>query len=236
MNKVFAVSDLHGQYELWRKVIESIDETDILYMLGDAADRGPDGWKIIKEALGDPRVRYIRGNHDQFILDAWRSDWCDTHLWFWNGGYETYDSIIQDENSEIYLTQLARTELYHCYENKNGQVIHLSHAGFTLMEDDVHISNEDLLWDREHCEDSCDWWPKENPNDYVVHGHTPVASSTFKRLSCFFPERYKINDSCSVVRYAHGHKICIDAGTFATGKVAILDLDTLQELTIENAK
>ena len=236
MNKVYAVADLHGMYNLWRQIIESLDETDTLYVLGDCGDRGPDGWKIIKEALADPRIVYIRGNHDQMLLDSWRTEWRDNYLWFSNGGYETWDALMMDEKHEIYLMQLARTKLYHCYENKGGKKIHLSHAGFTLHENDEIPNSEDLLWDRDHCWDWCNWWPEENPNDYVVHGHTPTRSSTFKNLLYGAPEQYKLNESATVVRYAHGHKIGIDAGAFSTNQVAILDLDTLQDLTIEIAE
>ena len=234
MNKTFCISDIHGMYDLWRQVIESLDETDTLYVLGDAADRGPDGWKIIKEALTDPRVIYIRGNHDQMLLDCWRTEWRDNYLWFSNGGYETWDALMTDEKSEIYLIQLARTKLYHCYENKEGNKIHLSHAGFTLFEDNRDPSTEDLLWDRRHIiYDYCDWWPKENPNDYVVHGHTGCVSSVFKTRSCAAPEDTIFNDSKTVCRYACGHKICIDGRSFMYNKIAILDLDTLQEVVIE---
>lgn len=233
MNKTFCVADLHGMYSLWRQIIESLDETDTLYVLGDCGDRGPNGWKIIKEALADPRVVYIRGNHDQMLLDSWKTEWRDNYLWFSNGGYNTWDALMMDEKYEIYLIQLAKTKLYHCYENKEGQKIHLSHAGFTLHENDEIPNSEDLLWDRDHCWDLCNWWPEENPNDYVVHGHTPTRSSTFKNLLYGAPDQYKLNESATVIRYAHGHKIGIDAGAFSTNKCALLDLDTLQETIFE---
>ena len=225
MNRTLAVADLHGMYPLWRQVIEGLDETDILYMLGDSGDRGHEGWKIIKEALADPRVVYIRGNHDQMILDSWREEWRgrDFDLWMYNGGWETFDNMLMDERHEIYLTQLARTKLYHCYENKNGQNIHLSHAGFTLMENDEIPNREELLWDREHIEDTCSWWPETNPNDYVVHGHTYCANSLFKRI------KVDLNDTRTVGRYCHEHKICIDGRAYRYGRCAVLDLDTLTE-------
>ena len=228
MNKTYAIADVHGMYNLWCQVIESLDETDTLYILGDCGDRGPDGWKIIKEALADPRVVYIRGNHDQMLLDCWRSEWRDNYLWFCNGGYETFDAILADENSEIYLIQLARTKLYHCYENTEGKKIHLSHAGFSLHENDELPNDEDLLWDRGHIRDYCDWWPEENPNDYVVHGHTGCVSSVFKLRGCMTQDTI-INKNRTVCRYAHGHKICIDGRAFLTQTIARLDLDTLEE-------
>lgn len=39
MNKTYAIADLHGVFKLWKKVVEYIDETDIIYFLGDANDR-----------------------------------------------------------------------------------------------------------------------------------------------------------------------------------------------------
>ena len=225
MNKTYAIADVHGIYTLWRQVIESLDETDKLYFLGDAADRGPDGWKIIKEALADPRVVYIRGNHDEMLLEAWRSDWRDIYLWHINGGYETYNDVLMDANYEIYLIQLAKSKLYHCYENKEGQRIHLSHAGLTLMYSDEIPDKEELLWGRDHISDHCDWWPKENPNDYVVHGHTPIISSRWKLINIEEGEYSKT--SPTIIRYTHGHKICIDLGSVWTHKTVLLDLDTL---------
>lgn len=231
---VYAVSDLHGQYNLWRQIIESLEKDDILYVLGDCADRGPDGWKIIKEALVDPRVRYIRGNHDQMLIDCWRSGWSDPYLWFHNGGYETYNSILEDSQFEIYLEQLSRTRLSAEYHNVNGQTILLSHAGFTLHENGELPEVNDLLWDREHIADSCDWWVESDPDTYVVHGHTPVGSSTFIKNYNTFPDRYSPNEEQTIMRYAHGHKICIDAGCFFNHKIAMLNLDTLEERVFIN--
>jgi predicted phosphodiesterase len=228
MNKVYAIADIHGMYSLWRSVIESLDETDTLYVLGDCGDRGPEGWKIIREALADPRVIYIRGNHDQMLLNCWKDDWCDNYLWYSNGGWATYESMLMDVDYEKYLIQLARTKLYHCYINKEGQRIHLSHAGFTLMENDELPNKRDLLWDRDHIDDHCDWWPESNPTDYVVHGHSYCASK-----SCFGLIDTELNDSHTVGRYCHGHKICIDGRSFLSNKIAILDLDTLQEIVIK---
>ena len=233
MNRKLAVADLHGMYDLWRRIIDSLDKTDILYMLGDAADRGLDGWKIIKEALTDPRVIYIRGNHDQMLLDAWKSDWCDTDLWMYNGGYKTFQDVLSDHNSEIYLSQLNRTPYYYEYFNKNNQKVLLSHAGWTLLADDEFPERHDLLWGRAHIEDQCRWWKEAEPNVYMVHGHTPIPSSRFLKRQEMLPEDTVINETKTVCRYAQGHKICIDARCFATNKIAMLDLDTFEEIVFE---
>jgi hypothetical protein len=86
-----------------------------------------------------------------------------------------------------------------------------------------------LLWDREHIDDHCDWWPEQNPNDYVIHGHTFCASSVFKRNAYAF-NNINFNENKTMCRYAHGHKICIDGRSFRYGRCALLDLDTLTEI------
>ena len=41
---IYVVSDIHGYGKLFEKLLETIDfsESDYLYVLGDAIDRGPD--------------------------------------------------------------------------------------------------------------------------------------------------------------------------------------------------
>ena len=235
MNKTYAVADLHGQYQLWLQIKDYLQPEDKLYILGDCGDRGPDGWKIIKEALIDSRVVYLRGNHEQMLLDAWRYEWHgdDFYLWMQNGGWETYDAMLFDRDYEIILQQLARTKLYEQYVNIKGDIIHLSHAGFTLMQDNVIPDNEDLLWGRDHIFDKCVWWAEENPNDFVIHGHTPIQSDRFNQISRLYPTEISVNDSKTVAKYCGGHKVCIDGGCFLTNKCAILDLDTFEEIVFD---
>lgn len=227
MNKVYAVADLHGMYTLWRNVLKELDDTDTLYILGDCGDRGPRGWDIIKEALADPRIIYIRGNHDQMLLDSWYSEWMDNGIWFWNGGYVTFEAILDDNGPDIYLHELAKTKLYHSYQNTQGQIIHLSHAGFTPpIHQEKFPSNQMLLWDREHFRDN---WPDNKENEYVIHGHSYCSSK-----SAFGLIPIELNNSKTVGRYCDGHKICIDGRSFVYNKCALLDLDTLKEKIIES--
>ena len=42
----YVMSDFHGRHDLFLRMLEKISfcEEDTLYILGDVADRGPDGW------------------------------------------------------------------------------------------------------------------------------------------------------------------------------------------------
>ena len=66
----YAVSDLHGRYDLWEKIKSHLQENDVIYFLGDAIDRGPDGLKLMQELLTDKRVHYIIGNHEEMMLNC----------------------------------------------------------------------------------------------------------------------------------------------------------------------
>ena len=46
---IYAVSDLHGRYDRYRQLLDKLDleEQDTLYVLGDALDRGPEGFRIL---------------------------------------------------------------------------------------------------------------------------------------------------------------------------------------------
>lgn len=168
MARNFAVSDLHGNYPLWNKVKEQLRPDDKLFFLGDAADRGLGGWDILKEALLDERVCYIRGNHDQFILDAWKANWDNVYLWFYNGGKVTYQAIMEDSVLEVekILKKLNESPLYIEFNHR----VYLSHAGWTFNGD--LPSAKQLLWDRNHIRDETQF-----PEDiYMVHGHTSANS------------------------------------------------------------
>lgn len=49
MNKIWAIGDIHGQYEKLVKVLElaQVDDNDTIIQLGDIVDRGPDPFKCI---------------------------------------------------------------------------------------------------------------------------------------------------------------------------------------------
>lgn len=92
--RTLAFSDLHGQYKLWKQIENFIQPEDKVFCLGDCADRGPEGWQIIKEVLATPNITYLRGNHEQFIIDE------DFWLWTYNGGTSTIDAAESDTDEE----------------------------------------------------------------------------------------------------------------------------------------
>ena len=67
MGTTYCFTDLHGMYNLWAQIRDYCKPDDTLIFLGDACDRGNDGLKIIYELLKDPRVIYLKGNHEDIL-------------------------------------------------------------------------------------------------------------------------------------------------------------------------
>ena len=243
MGKTYALSDIHGRYDLLEKILDFLAPDDKVYFLGDAADRGPDGWKCLTTIMLDPRFEYIMGNHELMLIDAikksyqyeWEYDFTEEYrLLINNGGYDTFYSwYAEDEERRIWYHQLRSLPYALSYTNTNGDTILLSHAGYTPWYNDTRGSIKvpcqyDLVWDRNHVLDKPtdeDWYPA-----FVVHGHTPtvfLAEDIGYRGKRLEPGAFY---------YAGGRKICIDNGSVWTGYACLFDLDTFEEHIFEIAE
>lgn len=226
MSKTYAFTDIHGQYKLWEKIKKHCAEDDVIYFLGDAVDRGPDGIKIMLELLADPRVIYLKGNHEDMMVEVCRDIIkelpSDLHWWLENGGYSTYESLAPDlysnnENLLAFLDKIDKLPTCALYQNRNGENIYLSHSGayspifeekFSKWVKEASFDHK-YLWDRSHINRKT--WSEKYPNAYIVHGHSPVQ--------LFFKKE-------EPHEYCEGHKIDLDLGTYNTKQIALLDLDT----------
>ena len=222
----FAFSDLHGNMQLFKAIQDSLQEDDICYCLGDCADRGPDGWEIIKAVIRDPRMKFIKGNHEDFLVKAMSQYYSegrvdsDFILWMHNGGDPTYNAMLADQSAEQWIPQIRRLPVYEKYVNENGITVHLCHAGFNPKEgftENITQYPDVLLWDRNHI-GSKRW--SGDAKEVIVHGHTPTI---------FLCQELGIKAESGAVWYLDNHKVDIDCGTIVTQQVVLLDLDTFDE-------
>lgn len=238
VGKRYAVSDLHGQYDLYLQIKEYINESDIVYALGDFGDRGPQPWRTLQAGLDDPQFVYLMGNHDHMLLraieeynramdnygfcDVWRHMYVPNGsiaLLDWNGGIDTLNdwSILEEDERDYYYNKLKRLPLeIRLAAEDVKHMIYLTHAGFTpgtLENEDV----EKFVWDRLHFYD--EW---QGNGNLIIHGHTP-CSHLKGELSA---DSYDI--SKGYLSYCGGSKICIDLGAHMTGETILLNIDTLE--------
>lgn len=246
MGHTYASSDWHGCWAPAKQVLDFLQPDDTLYFLGDAIDRGPDGIKIVDTLLKDKRVKYIMGNHEDFLVkvlplkiayekyldgdeDAPMTfkdmDKSEIELWMiWNGGEATWINLIETyldykTRYKHYVSALRKLPKRVDYKSPAGHTCILTHAGFDC--DNKWKWGEDYLWDRDHISSKA-----TPPQDtYIIHGHTPVQC--MYEFGC--PDKKdaalaSINET--VLWYNNHTKLDIDLCTVKTNKVALVDLDT----------
>ena len=206
----YVCADLHGRYDLWQQIRNYLHTDDTLIFLGDAADRGVYGWQIMKELLTRPNTIYIRGNHEQLLLDRWPEDSFEAHiLHSQNGGNYTYQEMMKDRDKELFMNMLTETPFWYEYTNANGQRIFFSHSGSSDTTD-----TEDLVWARYFWNNINTY----NTQDYdmIIHGHTPMVY-----IQQDLGDEQRVDHP-----YFYNEKYCcLDSGAYATGIALLLNAD-----------
>ena len=261
MGNVYISSDWHGCGKLARKVFDFLQSNDKLYFLGDAIDRGPHGMYILDKLLNDPRVVFIKGNHEDMMEklcdgckneDDYYWNWDHNGIWEANGGTSTFCNFINNtqEKREWYINKIKNLPKEACYINHRGQIIIMNHAGYLKNKFnsnwDSKREGDPYFWDRTHFNDA--WDKSEEKEDvFLVHGHTPVqylkfhygyngkpatTAEDFNAKREFFYSK-ECTHKPTIIRYCDGHKFDIDMCTVYSKRIALLNLDTFEEIYID---
>jgi len=175
--RLFAVGDVHGCREEMVRLIEALplEDDDGLVFLGDYVDRGPDSAGVVSALLEIAAARrsttFLRGNHEDMLLDYLRPDSRYGDAFLMNGGRATATSYGAGEGPiafaaalpPAHLDFLSRTELMH--RTPGVVCVHAGIRPGVPLEGQVA---EDLLWIREEF-----LRVPHGLDATVVFGHTP---------------------------------------------------------------
>ena len=190
----FAISDIHGCIQTFQDLLLSIQlsEADVLYLLGDFIDRGPDTQGVIDTIL-DLReagfnVQCLRGNHEQMFLDALKGGERQKAAFLVNGGIETLRSFGVSKVEEVPLRYVHFMEALPYYIALTDYL--LVHAGFNGNIDDPLLDLDSMLWIR-------NWYfpihPLWSGKRKIVHGHTPIGKEAIQSMCEHLPEAQVLN-------------------------------------------
>jgi len=216
--KIYAIGDIHGCLEELKQILELIDNQiepeDEIVFLGDYVDRGPDSKGVI-DLLIDRRDNdlhkhaFLRGNHEEMMIDYINSNGTDGYSWFQNGGFATIISYgWGDGIPDTHIYFLEDTKLLY----RNGKYVFV-HAGIDRRLPIEENTPQKLLWTRNNVD-----YKGSYPEDvFVVFGHTP------KELVNLGPNQVGIDTGC-----VFGNKLTC----------AIIDIETNQidYLFVESTK
>ena len=242
-------TDIHGYYDVYEQINNFIAPDDEVYFLGDAIDRGPDPYKTMKAIRENPRWHYYLGNHENMLknalqeyLDAKRAHLPDYKFNNWSysiclkngamykGRSTTYRDITSqgDEAVENWIDFFEnQTYLYSVMTGKDNFIIHLSHAG-TSTPGVCQLNDEaekNFIWDRTHLYENVE---KGYQRNISIHGHTPISYVQ----DMIHGERLGTCQNDEPIFYQK-NKLCIDSGIYFTGKLYLVNLDTLTLKNIE---
>ena len=86
----YVCSDIHGSYHLFRRMLKfiNISMSDIMYIIGDVIDKGPEPMKMIDYCMNNSNIILLMGNHELMMYRAYTKVGIE-NLWFYNGGRST---------------------------------------------------------------------------------------------------------------------------------------------------
>ena len=224
---VFAIGDIHGCLKQLVSLQDKIfnhskyrKDQDLLLYLGDYIDRGRHPKDVINHILqlqkeGVKSV-FLKGNHEQFMIDYLFNKINNLSNWIMNGADQTFKSYdievaefikdgFEDNNidklRDIFLSKLTKE---HVYFFKNLKLTYTMgdylfvHAGINPEKSLSKQNKMDFLWSR-----SDQFFDKNFKFEkIIVHGHSP------EKEVVNFP--YRIN---------------VDTGSFFSGKLSCVCLN-----------
>lgn len=229
MSVVYVVSDLHGCYDKYIKLLERLkmNPNDFLYILGDIVDRGSDGMKILLDLINRKNVFSYRGNHDHYAQIMLRNfalanDGCFAdgleetfRLWLSDGGSVTYEEFLKlnESNQQAVLNYLNSLPLFEKL-TVGGRKFFLAHTvpekAKMLNTDNCRISDfimGEPEYEKMYFEDTT-----------IVTGHTPtwfIAPEYTGRI------------------WKGNNHIAIDCGAVFGNPLGCICLDTMEEIYVE---
>ncbi len=190
---IYAIGDIHGCLKALTDLIGQLPlkPEDEVVFLGDYIDRGPDSKGVLDYLLKNqqPNWRFLRGNHEQMLLE-----WLGTpnsmtaSNWLLNGGLQTLQSYVPPEKMDEVRGEGAHMVLQSNIPPSHAEFFNslpltyetpdyfFCHAGVNLDSPLDKQEQDDLLWiRRKFLQD-----PRPTSKK-IVHGHTPVETLDLTR-------------------------------------------------------
>ena len=254
--RYYVFTDIHGMSKQFDHIVtymESQGEDYQCFYLGDACDRGPDGFEIMNKLLDNPKIVYLKGNHEDMFVRACRAFYnmaaeegytpyeyakahsfsiinvpydSDIGLCMHNGGIPTLDAWLQHGCPKDFMRRIQKLPL-------KAQVTIEDEKGNPVRTFDMcHAGCIEAEWDTDNEEAmlwdrthfSAKWDPADNIPHVLIHGHTPTIY-----LSRYaYDAKYSECQECMPINYSNSTKIDLDTGAFFSGRAWLMDLTTLE--------
>lgn len=234
---IYAISDIHGHFDLFLELLDRIRLTDrdTLYVLGDVLDKGPNPIRTILKLMEMSNIICLAGNHELMALECLEFllteitehsiEKMDEKMiqnlmtWQLNGSKTTIDEFraLDLGMRQVVIDYMREFIIYEELTVNDNEYL-LVHGGlgnYDRNKDIEDYSLKELIWDR------ADYGIRYFDDIYVVTGHTPT-------------QEIKSNPKPGYIYKGNNH-IAIDCGCYRPdGRLAAICLDTGKEYYVSN--
>ena len=143
----YVLSDIHGNYERFKKMLLKIElsDNDILYIVGDAIDWGSAPISVLLDIMKRKNVVFFKGNHEAMMLsckdillnitpeteEEYKSTSYKFRNWLKSGGYTTLKQFYKlDKASRQEIFDYLDSAILYKEIKVNDKNYILVHAGF----------------------------------------------------------------------------------------------------------
>ena len=217
----YVISDIHGEYDLLLKLLESIEfsDGDELYVCGDMIEKGNDSVRVLQFLRSKKNVYCIIGNHEfAFLKRYWALTENDTvdfdEVLRTLQAYFPYDGHLLDWETIDWLEGLPyyiEKEDFICVHaglplDEVGRILPLKLASIEQLVYDRNFKETDLLPQTEKC---------------IFFGHTPTSYLIDQPKILAYKNPYL--ESGGVRKYC---KIHLDLGVWLDGVMGCFCVET----------
>lgn len=231
---IYCISDIHGDYEKYIKMLEFINfsDKDVLYVIGDVIDRGNQSIRILQDMMLRDNVIPIIGNHEYMAISCLKflmNDITEDNIkniademiqglleWQNVGGQTTMDEFhkLEREEQQDIIDYLEEFSLYETVRIHGNEFV-LVHAGLSNFSEDKALEDYQLY---EMIFEQPDYNEIYYKNKFLVTGH--------------YPTRAIDNNPKPDYIYKANHHIAIDCGCGYGGQLGAICLDNGKEFYI----
>lgn len=181
--RVYVVGDLHGCADETLVLLEYLEkregltDNDVVIFVGDYIDRGPSSRGVVDLMLSFkakfPKTRFLKGNHEDMLLDFLGFGGRMGEAFLYNGGLETIQSygisVFASPDQMVKAFPPEHFQFYNTLESMIKVEGHICvHAGVNPLRAITAQNDADIFWIRDDF--------IHNPHPYgltIVFGHTP---------------------------------------------------------------
>ena len=216
----YCISDIHGYYDLFCRLLDHIKFSggDVLYVLGDMIDKGPNSIRLARLLFSMPNVRCIAGNHEYDFIKYYHALMRQTadydgvlealRHYFSDGGLLDWDTVDAFDFLPFYLETETWIGVHAGVPVKDGAILPISQATPEQLVYDRNFKNADILPQNGKC---------------VFYGHTPVRYLTGRDEIIAYPRTRRSDRSGNIADYC---KVHLDTGVFLSGTLGCFCVDT----------